>query len=1143
MRDWLLSVTLPAALLAVKLLLAVMLLTAMLLPAVAAAQGSASAGVRVGEATAPDTAAHPDWENPLMIARNKEPGRATSIPFPSEEAALGAHRSESTLGADRGEPLVATHRYESPWHRSLNGQWKFHWALRPEERPQNFHETDFNAADWPTIRVPSSWQTQGFGTPIYSNITYPFAKDPPRVTREPPEEYTSYTLRNPVGSYRTTFTIPDDWDGRQTFLHFAGVKSAFYLWINGQKVGYSQGSMTPAEFNITDYLRPGENVLAAEVYRWSDGSYLEDQDMWRLSGIYRDVFLYSTADLRIRDFHVRTDLDPQYRDATLRLTTHIQNLGEQPARDLRIQAELLDPKGNTVGQDPLLGQGTAYVSPGEESIIDLQTTIANPDKWTAETPSLYTLVLRLYDADQNLLEVHTDRVGFREVEVSGGHLLVNGQPVYLKGVNRHEHDPDLGRTVSRERMIEDIRLMKRHNINAVRTSHYPNHPDWYELTDRYGLYVVDEANIESHGMGYDPEETLANRPGWREAHVDRVRRMVERDKNHPSVIIWSLGNEAGDGTHLEAAAEWIRRRDPTRPIQYERAGTRSYVDLVTPMYNHPWNLVDYASEEQGSVYGSYRPNGVFSYEAGPRDRPLILCEYAHAMGNSVGNLQDYWDVIEGHDHLQGGFIWDWVDQGLRATDAEGREYFTYGGDYGDVPNDENFNINGLVDPDRTPQPELQEVKKVYQNIEIVPADLERWRVEVRNQNFFRDLGYVDLTWELTENGHPVQSGTLPRLRVPPQDQQVITLPVEEFEPRPGAEYHLMVRARLAEDTPWAEAGHTVAWNQHQAPVDVPPAPKADPSAMPQMSVSEDPEAFTVEGEHFTVTVDKSTGNLSSFVWEGEERLRGPLTPNFWRVPNDNDQRNGMPDRLGAWKQAGPSRQVTDIRSEHSLTGVRIYVQSELPVGEGLPYTTTYTVLGSGDVLVEAELSHEDPELPVIPRFGMQLTLPAAYDQIAWFGRSPRETYFDRKTGAALGVWGMSVAGQAYTYVRPQENANHTGVRWMVLADQAGEGLLVEGLTTLYAGAWPYTMEELASASHMHELQSGGAVTLNIDLAQMGLGGDNSWGARPHEQYRLPVKPYRYAFRLRPLTPGDNPRELLGRSWDHLTRKDVPETDF
>lgn len=590
--------------------------------------------VSIVSAAKANSAVH-DWEDHRIIGRNKEPAHCTLMPFSNKMAALKGDRDGS------------------PFFRLLNGSWRFHWVNKPADRPVEFYRPDYDVSGWDKIPVPSNWQMHGYGRPIYTNIRYPFPANPPHI----PNEY------NPVGSYRREFTIPANWKARQTFLHFDGVESAFYLWVNGEKVGYSQGSRTPAEFNITGYLRPGQNVLAVEVYRFSDGSYLEDQDFWRLSGIFRDVYLFSTTDLHIRDFWICTELNEQYRNVALKVTTKIKNYSQQPIENYAIELDLFNNEGVPISPKPLISFKMGDIAAGKESFSNFYTYIINPKKWSAELPNLYRALLTLKDEQGGIVEVVSCDVGFREVEIKNGQLTVNGKAIMVRGVNRHEHDPDTGHYVSVESMIRDIRLVKQSNINTVRASHYVNDPKWYELCDKYGLYVIDEANIESHGMGYKPKKTLGNKPEWKKAHLDRTIRMVERNKNHPSVIIWSLGNEAGDGVNFKATSDWIHQHDPTRPVHYEQAKEKPHTDIVCPMYASIGRIVKYAKSNPS--------------------RPLILCEYAHAMGNSVGNLQDYWDAIEAYPHLQGGCIWDWVDQGLRKRTPDGREFWAYGGDYGD----------------------------------------------------------------------------------------------------------------------------------------------------------------------------------------------------------------------------------------------------------------------------------------------------------------------------------------------------------------------------------------------------------------------------------------------------------------------------
>jgi len=1023
-----------------------------------------------------------DWEDPQIIGLNKEPAHCTLMPFSDKKAALKGDRDGS------------------PFFRLLNGSWRFHWVNKPADRPVEFYRPDYDVSGWDKIPVPGNWQMYGYGRPIYTNIRYPFPANPPHI----PHDY------NPVGSYRREFTIPANWKDRQVFLHFDGVDSAFYLWVNGEKVGYSQGSRTPAEFNITGYLQRGTNILAVEVYRFSDGSYLEDQDFWRLSGIFRDVYLFSTADFHIRDFWIRTELDKQYRNAVLKVLIRVRNYSQyqQPRGNHTVELDLFSSEGVPLSSRPIISFKVGDIDIGKELSFGASFySVTNPAKWSAEMPNLYRVLLTLKDEQGEIVEVVSCDVGFREVEIKNGQLTVNGKAIMVRGVNRHEHDPDTGHYVSVESMIRDIRLMKQFNINTVRTSHYVNDPKWYELCDKYGLYVIDEANIESHGMGYKPKKTLGNKPEWKKAHLDRTISMVERNKNHPSVIIWSLGNEAGDGVNFKATSDWIHQHDSTRPVHYEQAKEKPHTDIVCPMYDSIGRIVKYA---KSNPY-----------------RPLILCEYAHAMGNSVGNLQDYWDAIEAYPSLQGGCIWDWVDQGLRKRTPDGREFWAYGGDYGDKPNDGNFCCNGLVQPDRKPNPSLYEVKKVYQRIKVTPVDLIAGKVSVHNKYEFRNLDFVNVLWELTENGRMIRKGKLARLSLPAGKERDITIPFRKPHLKSGSQYHFKISFTLAEDELWADRGHVVAWDQFELPFNVPTAPKANIAVMGELKFEQTPRGIIVTGKDFVITVGKDSGVIESFVFRGRELIASALAPNFWRAPIDNDNGNKMPERLSVWRKAGPDRKVDSVTAERlSKKVVRIDVQATLPAGNSA-YRNTYTVYGSGDVIVESSIK-PGGKLPNLPRFGMQMAMPGEYDQVRWYGRGPHENHWDRKTGAAVGVYSASVEEQIHVYVRPQENANKTDVRWLALTNKNGTGLLAVGMPLLSVSAWPFTMQDLEQAAHIHELPRRNTITVNLDYKQMGVGGDNSWGARTHREYTLPTKPYSYRFRLSPIpgnaaSPGDMSR--------------------
>ncbi len=1032
---------------------------------------------------APSATPPEDWENPAALHAGTEPPRANFVPFPDAASAL-------KLGPE-----------ESPRGMSLNGPWKFHWSPRPGDRPLDFWRPAADVGDWPETPVPSNWMFQGYDIPIYVNMSYEFARNPkpPFVPHD----------RNPVGSYRRTFTVPADWAGMDVYLHFGAVKSFFYVWVNGEKLGFSKDSKTPAEWNVTKFLKPGENVLAAEVYRWSDGSYLECQDFWRLAGIERDVYLYAAPKLRIRDFEVRAGLDDRYRDGRLAVTVDLGQAASAGPVPASVSLTLLDAAGRKI----LGTKRPAAPSPDGRTVVRFDASLAGVARWSAETPALYRLVLELLDGAGKPVEAVTSRVGFRTSEIKNGQLLVNGIPVLLKGVNRHEHDPYAGHIISEESMRRDIELMKRSNINAVRTCHYPDDPLWYALCDEYGLYLVDEANIESHGMGYGPE-SLAKDPAWGPAHLDRVRRMVERDKNHPSIIIWSLGNEAGDGVNFEDAYAWLKKRDPSRPVQYERAELRSHTDIYCPMYESIEGMLKYASVKQ--------------------DRPLIQCEYAHAMGNSTGNLRDYWDAIESHGQLQGGFIWDWVDQGFAAKNAQGEFFWAFGGDYGpaDVPSDQNFCCNGLVGPDRTPHPALSEVKKVYQFVKFRPADLAAGKVEVRNRYDFISLDRFDLDWELSASGKRTACGTRPDAGDrPPRELDRPAVP----PPLPGA-----ARRRVFPQ-PHAPRPRGRAGRSQRSRRRLGTAPAAGRhrgrrrgvrSRSPSLTVDDGPRFLRVAGRDYTVRFDRLTGALDSFVVEGHELIGAGIEPNYWRAPTDNDFGNQMPRRLSVWRQASLYRDLEALAVREDGPGRAIVTVGYSVAGGLASQTLEYAIGGDGSIVLRSTLRLKPgAKLPEIPRVGLKMALPGAFDRVRWYGRGPFESYWDRKTAAFVGLY-ETTAGEPIPYVSPQEFGNRADTRWLAVRDGEGRGLLVAGDPVLEFSAHPFWPEDLTQesrgAKHPPDIPRRDLVCLTLDAAQMGVGGDDSWGARVHPQYTLPAKDYAFTLTLRPLRPGDDPSVLPKR---------------
>ena len=898
-----------------------------------------------------------DWQNPQVVGRNKEPGHATLVLYADEATAL------------------AEDRMASPYFKLLNGEWQFKVAPNPASAPAGFYEPGFDASEWDTIAVPGNWQLQGlnrgYDVPMYCNVQYPFPIDAlPRV----PED------DNPTGSYRRKFAVPEEWNGRQIFLLFEGVDSAFHLWVNGEMVGYSQGSRLPAEFNITPHLRPGENTLAVRVYRWSDGSYLEDQDYWRLSGIYRDVYLFATPSVHVRDFWVRTDLDEAYRDATLKVRAQVRNYSEQDATGTSVEAMLYDADGKPVFAEPMMAQ--VAVGAGEETTLDLERAVTDPEKWSDEYPYLYTLLISLKDPAGNILEVESCKVGFRQVEIKDGQIHVNGVPVLFRGVNRHEHDPDTGHTITVESMIQDIQLMKQFNINAVRTCHYPDDPRWYDLCDRYGIYLIDEANIESHGVW----DLLTKDPEWKTAFMERGTRMVERDKNHPSVILWSLGNESGYGPNHQALADWIHEHDPRRPVFYESATmgriykgpeTAPEIDIVSTMYPGVDRLVEMA-------------------RAPGETRPFIMAEYAHAMGNSPGNLKEYWDIIETYPRLQGGFVWDWVDQGIRQVTDQGEEWYAYGGDFSDEPNDGSFCINGLIFPDRTIHPSIWEHKKVVQPVKVEPKDLLAGRVEIVNKYSVSALSGLDVAWKLSADGRVLQTGRLPRMHTPAGGREVVTVPFVKPELEPGVEYWLTLSFRLAEDTvgcgasAWAEKGHEVAWEQFKMPFDVPEALPLPTSEMPVLTLTESETQAVLEGAEFRLVFDKSEGTIVSFRYQGNELVeRGPRL-NFWRAPTENDL-NTWGDEKAAirWREVGLDQlqeRVTEVEVvQLAPQAVRIAVRSVNEVKEDVVLPEPPSKEGQWAMLEQGLnwLLDEEKLRALCPRLGV------AYDELPGTHKQPK----------------------------------------------------------------------------------------------------------------------------------------------------------
>jgi beta-galactosidase len=1005
-----------------------------------------------------------DWETQDVFAINKRPAFANSFPFRTlDEARLNERR-------------------DSRYYQTLNGTWSFKWSINPAQRPKDFYKPETSTEGWDKIPVPGNWQMHGFGTPMYVNVQYPFEVDPPRIQE----------FYNPVGSYITHFEVPSAWKNDRIILHFGAVNSAMYVWINGEAVGYSQGSKLPAEFDITDFVKTGNNTLAVEVYRWSDASYIEGQDMWRLSGIERDVFIYALPETHVADFFVKAGLTGNYRDGSFDLEVKVSDV----KTGYSVAVLLVDSSGS-----PVFTDSTSV----DDTILNFRHKIPEVHRWSAETPYLYRLFITLRDNQNNAVDIRTSRVGFRTVEVRNRQLLINGEPVLLKGVNRHDHDKINGHYITREAMEADIKRMKEFNINAIRTAHYPNDSYLYELADVYGMYVVNEANIESHGLGtydvpdrpYNMNNPLARDPDWLAPKLDRMQRLVARDKNHPSVIIWSLGNEAGRGENFRqlyrAAKEW----DPTRLVQYEQAFREDYTDIVVPMY--------------------YQIPDIKRFLASDDPRPFILCEYSHGMGNSNGNIIDYWEFFRSEPRLQGGFIWDWMDQGLLQHTADGTPYIAYGGDFGpdDVPSDGDFCLNGIVFADRTPKPALWEIKKAHQNFWFTATDLSRGRIRIFNEHFFRTSEPYNFFYEIKTEGEVVSEGMLDvSPPIPPQGDAIVTIPLD-FTAEPGKEYFLNLYVALRDNEGLLSADHVVATEQFLLPVYI--AMEDTPMEYPSLSLVESAHHYYFLGTDFGILLDKSTGNISDWKYAGRDMLRRSLQPNFWRVPTSNDRGNNMPDRLAVWRHVQDERTLESIDITKESDGLyRIDVSSTIAPASSV-YNVTYLVKGDGSVDVSVYFHKRDKSLPELPRFGMNLIMPGEYNNVTWYGKGPFETYQDRESAAFVDVYSGKVIDQHTPYPVPQESGNKTHVRWIEVSNERGFGFRIQGKQLLNSSTYHFTIEDLDNTlSHYYKLPQRNITEVNIDLKQMGVGGDNSWGAHPHDQYRLLDAEYSYQFTIIPI---------------------------
>ncbi len=1050
-----------------------------------------------------------EWENHLVSSVGRLPARATSYSYRSVADALAGDRTKADIVM-------------------LGPKWKFRFSEDVSLRPVDFQSPGADVSSWDEIDVPGCWDMQGYGYPIYTNVRYPFPFTPPRIARD-----------NPVGSYVYDMELPREWAGRRVIIHFGGVYSGYYLWINGQMAGYAEDSALPSEFDITDYVVAGRNRIAVQAFKWTDGSYLEDADHWRMAGIHREVYVAAIPTVSIGDFEVRTKFDPGMADAKLQIRPAIDTPQDFDLAGWTVSSTLYSPEGK-----PVVGSRASI--PAADIVNEvaprfdhtyfalMERTIAAPRKWSAESPALYTLVLSLTDASGRLVEARSCKVGFRHVEIRGRELLINGVPVKLYGVNRHDHNQHTGKTVSREDMRRDVELMKQFNFNAVRAAHYPNDPYFYDLCDTYGLYVMDEANIETHGSG----GKLANDAQWAGSFLERVSRMVIRDRNHPSIISWSVGNESGTGPAFAAAAHWVKDFDPTRFIHYECAQGNpldpDYIPL--PLVTKRVNPSDVVTTKQTLVQevALRRPGNpddkpyvdvISRMYSMPRElelmaadphltRPIMMCEYAHSMGNSTGSMTDFWTLVRAHDCLVGGYIWDWIDQGIATKDASGKAYWAYGGDF-EKPsdhNDANFCINGILSPDRTPKPAMWECKYTFQPIAFTAVDIDKGVVGIENRNFFTPADQYACRWELFTDRGTIQSGAFDLPPIEPRGKSEITIPLRSFKPEPGAEYWLRLSAHEKHPRLYCQAGFEVAREQFALPVYRPAAPASEPSG--KLTVKDAGGIVSVAGNGFEVCVNRASGNISRYVAGGRDILRSELRPNFLRAATDNDWRGWRTHHyLEFWFGADTVTRVTGV--EVSRPGRSVLVATQRTIGDGGTLALDYRITADGRVEVAYNLQLAD-DTPELVRVGMQATVAGDLGRVAYYGQGPHENYIDRCASEKVGLYTSDVEGMTTNYVRPQENGNRGGTRWLWLSSPS-RGVVFAGRNPLAVSVWPYTQQALDAANHTNDLVRSGDITVNIDLGQCGVGGGDSWSlrARPLDPYRLLEKKYAYSFVIAP----------------------------
>ncbi len=1059
-----------------------------------------------------------DWENPHVNQINKLPAHATFYEYDSQKNALAGNRENS------------------PYFKSLNGIWKFNWVAKPSKEIKGFEKPNFDTNSWDDIQVPSSWEMKGYGTPIYTNIDYPFYNNYPNIH---PDD-------NPVGHYTKTFTVDKNWKEKDIILHFGGVSSAFYVWVNGKFVGYSEDTRLPSEFNITQHLKKGKNKLAVKVYRWSDGSYLEDQDNWRMSGIEREVFLHAVPKVRISDFTIRTDFDENYKDALLqirpKITVNLKNkFTQKPGHfgggplttivdDWTLTTELFDADGNTIGNKENVNLrhilGEFYPQRDNVYFGLLESKISNPIKWSSETPYLYTLVFTIKDKKGNNIQHTSTKVGFREVTIDNkGRFLVNGNSVKMIGVNRHDHHMTNGKVVSRQDMETDVKLMKQFNFNAVRTSHYPNDPYFYDLCDKYGIYVMDETNLETHGVG----GKISNDAEWASSFLERAVRMVQRDKNHPSIVMWSLGNESGTGPNHAAMAAWIKDFDPTRYIHYEGAQG----DPTHPKYVKNKQLLANPTDPKWvDVISRMYPTPKMLQElvdiTDPIDkRPIIMCEYAHAMGNSLGNMQEYWDVIHKNDRIIGGYIWDFIDQGILKTDEKGQQFFAYGGDFGDTPNTNSFCINGIIAPDRTPKPETYECKKVNQPVLITTSDATKGNFTFLNRHHAIDLSGYAIRWEILKNGTVIQQGTLNTLQTLPATSETVHINFKKPTITAGDEFYLNIIGSLNKDELWEKKGYTVF--KEQFLLDYTNSLVKELTVAPAtFDVQETATNVNVKVNTTKININKQTGYLTNYTVNGTSLLQTPLMLNFWRAETENEvayRRAKKQESERLWMSAASLFKVENTKIKTDVKKVTITVTGTVST-PNTKVNLTYTLLANGYVKVDYKITSA-PNTPNIPRIGMTFDIANAYNNVSYYGKGPQANYADRHTGAFVGIYTADANTMNHNYIFPEEHGNHMETRWLALKNTNNNGLLIKGEQNLNFSVSPYSTLDLHKARHTNELPKRKVFSVNVDLKQTGVGGDNTWShiAEPHDEYLIKAGTYAYSFYLVPFKNSIQPKNI------------------